>query len=126
MLLWPCLARLAARILWKMEREGSGLSEGCLVAIDDLQNHVDSFGEEEKKELRADVESFLEFWPPHCQQFGMQFISHIFGVVWRGERGGSAEVMSLIVMPALGRNSPAGLMRGGLTSSHSPPASPLH
>ncbi|NWS90431.1 SMYD1 methyltransferase, partial [Toxostoma redivivum] len=73
--------RLAARILWKMEREGSGLSEGCLVAIDDLQNHVDSFGEEEKKELRADVESFLEFWPPHCQQFGMQFISHIFGVI---------------------------------------------
>lgn len=84
---WCCntcgclLARLAARILWKIEREGSGLSEGCLVSIDELQNHVDSFGEEEKKELRTDVESFLEFWPPHCQQFGMQFISHIFGVV---------------------------------------------
>ncbi|NWZ09518.1 SMYD1 methyltransferase, partial [Agelaius phoeniceus] len=73
--------RLAARILWKMEREGTGLSEGCLVAIEELQNHVDSFGEEEKKELRADMESFLEFWPPHCQQFGMQLISHIFGVI---------------------------------------------
>ncbi|XP_059701394.1 histone-lysine N-methyltransferase SMYD1 isoform X1 [Haemorhous mexicanus] len=73
--------RLAARILWKMEREGTGLSEGCLVAIEELQNHVDSFGDEEKKELRADVESFLEFWPPHSQQFGMQLISHIFGVI---------------------------------------------
>ncbi|NXT77540.1 SMYD1 methyltransferase, partial [Zapornia atra] len=73
--------RLAARIMWKIEREGSGLSEGCLVSIDDLQNHVDSFGEEEKKELRADVESFLEFWPPQSQQFGLQYISHIFGVV---------------------------------------------
>uniref|UniRef100_A0A8D2NZQ0 [histone H3]-lysine(4) N-trimethyltransferase n=1 Tax=Zosterops lateralis melanops TaxID=1220523 RepID=A0A8D2NZQ0_ZOSLA len=73
--------RLAARILWKMEREGSGLSEGCLVSIEELQNHVESFGEDEKKELRADVESFLEFWPPHCQQFGMQLISHIFGVI---------------------------------------------
>ncbi|NXT11348.1 SMYD1 methyltransferase, partial [Prunella fulvescens] len=73
--------RLAARILWKMEREGSGLSEGCLVPIEELQNHVESFGEEEKKELRADVENFLEFWPPHCQQFGMQLISHIFGVI---------------------------------------------
>ncbi|XP_010157192.1 PREDICTED: histone-lysine N-methyltransferase Smyd1-like, partial [Eurypyga helias] len=72
--------RLAARIMWKIEREGSGLAEGCLVSIDDLQNHVDSFDEEEKKELRADVESFLEFWPSQSQQFGMQYISHIFGV----------------------------------------------
>lgn len=67
--------------MWKMEREGSGLSEGCLVSIDDLQNHVENFGEEEKKDLRVDVESFLEFWPPQSQQFGMQYISHIFGVV---------------------------------------------
>lgn len=72
--------------MWKIEREGSGLSEGCLVSIDDLQNHVDNFGEEEKKELHADVQSFLEFWPSQSQQFGMQYISHVFGVVcWRGE-----------------------------------------
>ncbi|KFV62032.1 Histone-lysine N-methyltransferase SMYD1 [Dryobates pubescens] len=64
-----------------LEREGSGLAEGCLVSIDDLQNHVESFSEEEKKELRVDVESFLEFWPPQSQQFGIQFISHIFGVI---------------------------------------------
>lgn len=86
-----------------MEREGSGLSEGCLVSIEELQNHVESFGEEEKKELRADVESFLEFWPPHCQQFGMQLISHIFGVV--RPRGGRADGGGF-VMPVLGRNWP--------------------
>ncbi|NXC46598.1 SMYD1 methyltransferase, partial [Penelope pileata] len=73
--------RLAARIMWRIEREGSGLSENCLVSIDDLQNHVESFDEEEKKDLRVDVESFLEFWPAQSQQFGMQYISHIFGVI---------------------------------------------
>uniref|UniRef100_A0A8D0GI49 [histone H3]-lysine(4) N-trimethyltransferase n=1 Tax=Sphenodon punctatus TaxID=8508 RepID=A0A8D0GI49_SPHPU len=73
--------RLAARIMWRIEREGGGLTEGCLVSIDDLQNHVESFGEEEKKELRLDVESFLEFWPSESQHLGMQCISHIFGVI---------------------------------------------
>uniref|UniRef100_A0A6P8RTG8 [histone H3]-lysine(4) N-trimethyltransferase n=1 Tax=Geotrypetes seraphini TaxID=260995 RepID=A0A6P8RTG8_GEOSA len=73
--------RLAARIMWRIEREGTGLTEGCLVSIDDLQNHVDNFGEEEKKELMADVQTFTDFWPPSSQQFGMQYISHIFGVI---------------------------------------------
>uniref|UniRef100_A0A670ZG70 [histone H3]-lysine(4) N-trimethyltransferase n=1 Tax=Pseudonaja textilis TaxID=8673 RepID=A0A670ZG70_PSETE len=73
--------RLAARILWRIEREGGGLTEGCLVSIDSLQNHVEHFGEEEKKELRMDLESFLEFWPPESKQFGMQYISHILGVI---------------------------------------------
>ncbi|XP_066483075.1 histone-lysine N-methyltransferase SMYD1 isoform X1 [Tiliqua scincoides] len=73
--------RLAARILWRIEREGGGLTEGCLVSIDDLQNHVEHLGEEEKKELRIDLESFLEFWPPESKQFGMQYISHILGVI---------------------------------------------
>ncbi|XP_030048430.1 histone-lysine N-methyltransferase SMYD1 isoform X2 [Microcaecilia unicolor] len=73
--------RLAARIMWRIEREGTGLSEGCLVSIDDLQNHVDNFGEEERKELTADVQTFIDFWPPSSQQFGMQYISHIFGVI---------------------------------------------
>lgn len=100
------LARLAARIMWKIEREGSGLAEGCLVSIDDLQNHVDSLDEEEKKELRADVESFLEFWPPQSQQFGMQYISHIFGVVrWRDGRANGG----LLLMPPSQRKSPTGL-----------------
>nr|XP_060637333.1 histone-lysine N-methyltransferase SMYD1 isoform X1 [Anolis sagrei ordinatus] len=73
--------RLAARIMWRIEREGGGLTEGCFVSIDSLQNHVEHFGEEEKKELRLDLESFLEFWPHDCKQFGMQYISHILGVI---------------------------------------------
>lgn len=90
------LARLAARILWRIEREGGGLSENCLVSIDDLQNHVESFDEEEKKDLRVDVESFLEFWPAQSQQFGMQYISHIFGVVCqRGEKAKGASINAM-------------------------------
>lgn len=73
--------RLAARIMWRVEREGSGLTEGCLVSVDDLQNHVEHFGEEEQKELRVDVDTFLQYWPPQSQPFSMQYISHIFGVV---------------------------------------------
>ncbi|OWK10407.1 SMYD1 [Cervus elaphus hippelaphus] len=59
----------------------SGLTEGCLVSVDDLQNHVEHFGEEEQKELRLDVDTFLQYWPPQSQQFSMQYISHIFGVI---------------------------------------------
>lgn len=73
--------RLAARIMWRVEREGTGLTEGCLVSVDDLQNHVDHFGEEEQRELRVDVDMFLQYWPPQSQQFSMQYISHILGVV---------------------------------------------
>ncbi|EHA99115.1 SET and MYND domain-containing protein 1 [Heterocephalus glaber] len=73
--------RLAARIMWRVEREGTGLTEGCLVSVDDLQNHVEHFGEEEQKELRVDVDMFLQYWPPQSQQFSMQYISHIFGVI---------------------------------------------
>lgn len=69
--------------MWRVEREGSGLTEGCLVSVDDLQNHVEHFGEEEQKELRLDVDTFLQYWPPQSQQFSMQYISHIFGVVRR-------------------------------------------
>ena len=67
--------------MWRVEREGSGLTEGCLVSVDDLQNHVEHFGEEEQKELRLEVDTFLQYWPPQNQQFSMQYISHIFGVV---------------------------------------------
>lgn len=77
----PSFPRLAARIMWRVEREGTGLTEGCLVSVDDLQNHVEHFGEEEQKELRVDVDTFLQYWPPQSQQFSMQYISHIFGVV---------------------------------------------
>ncbi|KAM4810044.1 histone-lysine N-methyltransferase SMYD1 isoform 2-T2 [Rhinophrynus dorsalis] len=73
--------RLAARIMWRIEREGGGLTEGCLVSIDDLQNHIDSFEEEEKNGLMEDVQNFLEYWPTQNQQFSMNYVSHIFGVI---------------------------------------------
>ncbi|XP_006009897.1 histone-lysine N-methyltransferase Smyd1 isoform X3 [Latimeria chalumnae] len=73
--------RLAARIMWRIEREGSAPTEGSLVSPDELQSHTDDFSEEEKKELLADVHGFLDFWPSHSKQFGMQYISHIFGVI---------------------------------------------
>ncbi|KAG9479470.1 hypothetical protein GDO78_011487, partial [Eleutherodactylus coqui] len=73
--------RLAARIMWRIEREGSGLTEGCLVAVDDLQNHVDDFDTEEKNGLMEDVQTFLDYWPSQSKQYSMQLISHILGVI---------------------------------------------
>ncbi|KAG8453336.1 hypothetical protein GDO86_000105 [Hymenochirus boettgeri] len=73
--------RLAARIMWRIEREGGGLAEWCLVSIDDLQNHIEKFEEEEKEGLMEDVQNFLEYWPSQNKQFGMHYISHIFGVI---------------------------------------------
>uniref|UniRef100_A0A8C4S926 [histone H3]-lysine(4) N-trimethyltransferase n=1 Tax=Erpetoichthys calabaricus TaxID=27687 RepID=A0A8C4S926_ERPCA len=73
--------RLAARILWRIEKEGGDLSEGCLTSMDDLQNHMEDLLEDEKKELKVDVHNFLDFWPTTCRQFGVQYISHIFGVI---------------------------------------------
>ncbi|KAM3939861.1 histone-lysine N-methyltransferase SMYD1 isoform 2-T2 [Leptodactylus fuscus] len=73
--------RLAARILWRIEREGSGLTEGCLVSVEDLQNHIEDFDTEEKNGLMEDVQSFLDYWPSPNKQFSMQYISHIFGVI---------------------------------------------
>ncbi|XP_077334113.1 histone-lysine N-methyltransferase SMYD1 isoform X1 [Lithobates pipiens] len=73
--------RLAARILWRIEREGGGLTEGCLVSVDDLQSHVEHFDQEEKTALMEDVQSFLDYWPSQSKQFAMQYISHIFGLI---------------------------------------------
>ncbi|KAM8939884.1 histone-lysine N-methyltransferase SMYD1 isoform 2-T2 [Pelodytes ibericus] len=73
--------RLAARITWRIEREGGGLTEGCLVSIDDLQNHIENFKDEEKNGLMEDVQSFLDYWPSQSQQYSMHYVSHIFGVI---------------------------------------------
>ncbi|XP_043918041.1 histone-lysine N-methyltransferase SMYD1 isoform X2 [Protopterus annectens] len=73
--------RLAARILWRIEREGSALPEGCIASIDELQDHLPDLTEEEKQVLSEDVQNFLDYWPGSSKQFGMQYISHIFGVI---------------------------------------------
>ncbi|XP_077136368.1 histone-lysine N-methyltransferase SMYD1 isoform X2 [Ranitomeya variabilis] len=73
--------RLAARIIWRIEREGSGLTEGCLVSVDELQNHIDDFDSEEKNGLMEDVQTFLDYWPNQDKQYSMQYVSHIFGVI---------------------------------------------
>ncbi|XP_063781142.1 histone-lysine N-methyltransferase SMYD1 isoform X2 [Pseudophryne corroboree] len=73
--------RLAARIMWRIEREGSGLTEGCFISVDDLENHLLKFEEEERNGLMEDVQFFLDYWPSQNKQFGMHYISYIFGVI---------------------------------------------
>ncbi|XP_069043681.1 histone-lysine N-methyltransferase Smyd1 isoform X2 [Lepisosteus oculatus] len=73
--------RLAARVLWRIEREGSSQAEGSLTSLDELEDHVADMPEEDRKELKIDVHNFLDYWPPHSRQFGVEYISHIFGVI---------------------------------------------
>ncbi|XP_007896234.2 histone-lysine N-methyltransferase Smyd1 isoform X1 [Callorhinchus milii] len=73
--------RLASRILWQVEREGGIVSEDRLTSLEDLQDHVEDLDEEEKKQLTADVNAFLNYWQPCGQQIGHESISHIFGVI---------------------------------------------
>lgn len=75
------VTRLAARIMWRIEREGSGLTEGCLVPVDELQNHIDDFESEEKTGLMEDVQTFMDYWPGQNKQYSVHYVSHIFGVV---------------------------------------------
>ncbi|XP_067837799.1 histone-lysine N-methyltransferase Smyd1-like isoform X2 [Heptranchias perlo] len=73
--------RLAARILWRIEREGDIVSEDRISSLEDLQDHVDDLNEEEKKQLALDVDVFLSYWHSNNQHAGLQFVSHIFGVI---------------------------------------------
>ncbi|XP_078264966.1 histone-lysine N-methyltransferase SMYD1b isoform X2 [Rhinoraja longicauda] len=73
--------RLASRILWRMRREGAVVPEDRLTPIEDLQDHLDDLSEDEKQQLKLDVEVFQKYWQPRTQELSMESISHIFGVI---------------------------------------------
>ncbi|MBN3298300.1 SMYD1 methyltransferase, partial [Amia calva] len=73
--------RLAARVLWRVDKEGGAQAEGSLTSLDQLEDHVADMPEDDLKELKVDVHNFLDFWPDNCRQFVVDQISHIFGVI---------------------------------------------
>ncbi|XP_017557158.1 histone-lysine N-methyltransferase SMYD1a [Pygocentrus nattereri] len=73
--------RLAARTLWRMQRHTSKVSDGQLTTLDLLEDHISDMAPEDLKELQVDVQKFLEYWPRKSKQFGVEYISHIFGVI---------------------------------------------
>ncbi|KAG7476579.1 hypothetical protein MATL_G00084290 [Megalops atlanticus] len=73
--------RLAARILWRIEKDGGVMSDGQLTTLDELEDHVADMPEEDLKELKIDVHNFLDYWPHGSRQYNVDCISHIMGVI---------------------------------------------
>ncbi|KAI1904632.1 hypothetical protein AGOR_G00007690 [Albula goreensis] len=73
--------RLAARILWRIGKDGGLVSDGQLTTLDELEDHMADMPEEDLKELKIDVHNFLDYWPRGSRQYNVDCISHIFGVI---------------------------------------------
>uniref|UniRef100_A0A8C9T621 [histone H3]-lysine(4) N-trimethyltransferase n=1 Tax=Scleropages formosus TaxID=113540 RepID=A0A8C9T621_SCLFO len=73
--------RLAARILWRLDKEGGVVSDTQLTSLDDLENHVSDMTEEDLKDLKIDIHNFLDYWPHNSRQHKVEEISHILGVI---------------------------------------------
>lgn len=73
--------RLAARIFWRMDKEGGIASDLQLTSIDDLEDHVSDMPEEDLKQLKIDIHNFLDYWPRNSKPHNVDSISHILGVI---------------------------------------------
>lgn len=72
---------LAARILWRLDKEGSIMSDMQLITLDELEDHIPDMQEDDLKDLKVDIHNFLDYWPRTSKQHNIDDISHIFGVV---------------------------------------------
>lgn len=72
---------LVARIMWRLDKEGSIVSDMQLTTLDELEDHITDMQEDELKELKVDIHNFLEYWPRGCKQHTLDTVSHMFGVV---------------------------------------------
>ncbi|KAG5281283.1 hypothetical protein AALO_G00069450 [Alosa alosa] len=73
--------RLAARIFWRLDKEGSIVSDHQLTTIDDLEDHVEDLPEDDLKQLKIDIHNFLDYWPRNSKPHNVDSISHILGVI---------------------------------------------
>lgn len=67
--------------MWRLDKEGSVVSDMQLTTVEELEDHVADLREDELKELKVDIHNFLDYWPGHSKQHTIDDISHIFGVV---------------------------------------------
>lgn len=75
------LASLAARIMWRLDKDGGVISDLQLTTLDDLEDHISDIPEIDLKELKVDIHNFLDYWPKTSKQHTSDSISHIFGLV---------------------------------------------
>ncbi|CAJ1071048.1 histone-lysine N-methyltransferase SMYD1a [Xyrichtys novacula] len=73
--------RLAARVLWRIHKDTSIVSDTQLVAVDQLEDHVSDLPEEDLKKMKKDVQIFQEYWSYGRKKHTAEEISHIFGII---------------------------------------------
>lgn len=75
------LPSLAARVLWRIHKDTGVVSDSQLISVDQLEDHVADLSEENLKQLKTDVHSFLEYWFYGRKQHSTDYISKIFSIV---------------------------------------------
>lgn len=75
------MVSLGARILWRVDKEGSVVSDMQLTTLEELEDHIADMQEDELKEFKVDIHNFLDYWPRNSKQHTIDVVSHIFGVV---------------------------------------------
>lgn len=73
--------RLVARIMWRLDKEGSVMSDMQLTTLEELEDHITDMQEDDLKEFKVDIHNFLDYWPRSSKQHTIDDISHLFGVV---------------------------------------------
>ncbi|XP_035628147.1 histone-lysine N-methyltransferase Smyd1-like isoform X1 [Oncorhynchus keta] len=71
--------RLTARVLWRIQKDTGIVSDGQLTSVDQLEDHVADMLAEDFKELKIDMQNFLDYCPK--TRHGKEYISHIFGII---------------------------------------------
>ncbi|XP_036952915.1 histone-lysine N-methyltransferase SMYD1b isoform X1 [Acanthopagrus latus] len=73
--------RLVARILWRLDKDGSVVSDMQLTTLDELEDHIQDMEEDDLKDFKVDIHNFVDYWPRSSKQHRIEEVSHIFGVV---------------------------------------------
>ncbi|XP_016306634.1 histone-lysine N-methyltransferase SMYD1b [Sinocyclocheilus anshuiensis] len=73
--------RLAARILWRLDKEGSVVSDTQLATLEELEDHIYDISEDDLKDFKVDIHNFLDYWPRSSKPHTVDSVSKILGVI---------------------------------------------
>ncbi len=72
---------LAARIMWRMDKQGSVVSDTQLISLEELEDHIYDISEDDLKDFKVDIHNFLDYWPRSSKPRTVDNVSHVLGVV---------------------------------------------
>uniref|UniRef100_A0A673IPK0 [histone H3]-lysine(4) N-trimethyltransferase n=1 Tax=Sinocyclocheilus rhinocerous TaxID=307959 RepID=A0A673IPK0_9TELE len=72
---------LAARILWRLDKQGRAVSDTQLTALEELEDHIYDISGDDLKDFKVDIHNFLDYWPRSSKPHTVDSVSHILGVI---------------------------------------------